>query len=892
MQGFDVWDQPGYDTHGLPIENKVEKKLGFKSKQDIEKFGIKRFNDECRKFATEFLDIMSKQFENLGVWMNWNRPYLTLTNEYIEGAWYTFKVAFEKGFLYKDVYSVHVCPHCETVVAYNEIVYAKLTETSVYIKFPVKGKKNEFLLIWTTTPWTLPSNTGIMVKPSANYAYVKVGDETLIIAEPLVENVMEKASIDDYEVVKLVKGEDLNGVEYVHPLSDLFPFHKKLKNAWRVVLSEQYVTLDEGTGLVHTAPGHGEEDYKVAKETGLPIVSPLNMNGTYNKECGKFSGMFAKDADPIIIDEFRKRGLLFAQEDVTHDYPLCWRCKSPLLFMAVPQWFFKVTRIRDKLLEENSKVNWIPEWAGKRMENWLKSLGDWPVSRQRYWGIPLPIWVCEKCGKIKVIGSRKELPKVPEDLHRPYIDEIKLNCECGGTMKRIPDVLDVWFDSGLASWASLGYPNKKDLFAKLWPSDFQTEGPDQIRGWWNSQLITSVITFGKAPYKNILFHGFILDAHGNKMSKSLGNIIAPEDVMKKYGRDVFRFYLLSSPAWNDFYFNWDDAENINRMFNILRNVFQFVKTYVSKVPKEKPELNIEDRWIISRVNSLILVCENNFKHFHHHRAAEAISDFILKDFSRWYIKLVRDRTWPLYEGKDKYAAFYTLINVTENLIKLLAPMCPFIAEDAYQTVIKPLKGGLESIHLYNYPEAKKTLIDEELEESMNIVRDVFEASSAARQCVGIRLRWPLRALLIVTKDKKVENAVKRLKPVLMKMCNVKHVEVRSKEPSGKFSTGEFDGGKVFLDLTEDKNLMEERLYRELVRKIQAMRKEHKFVVSEKIGLTLASDHETEESLKKYVDALKRSVGATSVTLGRLEGKYEGNLMFMDKKIRIKFEKVE
>ncbi|MEM7825762.1 MAG: isoleucine--tRNA ligase, partial [Candidatus Aenigmatarchaeota archaeon] len=552
MQDLNVWDQPGYDCHGVPIENKVEKKLEFKSKKDIESFGIENFIKECKKFATQFIDTMSNQFKNLGVWMDWKNPYLTLTNDYIEGAWFTFKKAFEKGLLYKGSYPVHVCPFCQTVVAYNEIEYAKVTDTSVYVKFKVKNKENEFLLIWTTTCWTLPSNTGVMVKPDAEYARVKVEDEIFIIAKQLVENVLNKVGIKDFEILEVLKGKDLEGLRYEPPLKGSFPFIEKLENAFRVVLSDQFVTLEEGTGLVHTAPGHGQEDYKIGLETGLPAVSPVKMDGTYDETCGEYSGIFVKDADKKIIEELRKRGLLFHEEKITHDYPLCWRCDSPLLLILASQWFFRVTGIREKLLKENEKIKWVPDWAKQRFKNWLESLGDWPISRQRYWGIPLPIWVCENCENVKVIGSIKELPFVPEDLHKPYVDKILLDCEkCGKKMKRVPDVLDVWFDSGVAPWASLGYPGKKELFEKMFPADFILEGPDQIRGWWNSLLITSVMTFDKASFKSVLFHGFVLDVHGLKMSKSVGNIVTTEEVIEKYGRDVLRLYYLLSSPWDD-----------------------------------------------------------------------------------------------------------------------------------------------------------------------------------------------------------------------------------------------------------------------------------------------------------------------------------------------------
>jgi isoleucyl-tRNA synthetase len=890
MLGFKVWDQPGYDTHGLPIENKVEEMLGLKTKSDIERFGIQNFIEECRKFSTKFIDVMSNQFSNLGVWYDWENPYLTLKNEYIESAWFTFKKAFERGLLFKGLYPIHVCPRCQTAVAYNEIEYKTVSDPSIYVKFKLKGRKEEYLIIWTTTPWTLPANTGVMVKPDAEYARVKVNEEIWIIARELLETVMDKINVENYTIIETLRGRDLEGWEYFHPLADLFPFQQELKNAHRVVLSDQFVTLTDGTGLVHTAPGHGQEDYKVGLETGLPAVSPVKIDGTFDVNCGKYAGIFVKDADSQILQELESRGLLLKQETISHEYPHCWRCDSPLLLISLPQWFFRVTEIRDKLIEENKKVNWYPSWAGQRFQNWLESLGDWPISRQRYWGIPLPIWICENCEEVKVVGSCDELEKIPKDLHRPYIDEITLKCpKCKGTMRRVQDVLDVWFDSGVCSWASLGYPRDKKLWKKIWPADLNLEGPDQIRGWWNSELITSVMTFDRAPFKNIVFHGFVLDAHGVKMSKSKGNVIMPQDVIDEYGRDVLRFYLLSNPAWNDFYFNMENVKDVAKEFNILRNTFNFINTYVTKFEKVK-KLRIEDKWILSRLNSLTENYLKCFKSFNAHKAVEEIMNFILNDLSRWYIKLVRDRVWPLYERKDKYSAFYTLVTVTENLTKLLAPICPFIAEDVYQNIVKKFKKGLESVHMLEFSKPNKRMINKKLEEEMEIIKAIVEASLAARQKVNLKLRWPVKRIIVITKDEKVRKATISLKSIVLTASNAKKLEILKKEPKGNFSDSQFDGNRVLIDLAEDKAMLEEAMYRELTRKIQAIRKDKKFVVGDKINLTIKSDLETEKILKKFVDDLKKDVGASSVEIGKLEGEYSGEFEFRNRRIMLKFSK--
>jgi len=890
MFGFDVWNQPGYDTHGVPIENKVEKKLGFTSKKDIEKFGVERFIKECKAFVNEFIPIMNKQFLNLGVWMDWDNPYITFSNDYIEGAWYTFKKAFEKGFLFKGSYPVHVCYHCGTAVAFNEIEHKKVTDPSIFVKLKVKGSKNEYLLIWTTTPWTLPANTGVMAKPSAEYVKVKIGDEVIILAKDLLENVMKSAHIENYEILETFIGQRLKDLNYEHPLSDIFQFQKNLKNAHRVIMSDQFVTLSDGTGLVHTAPGHGQEDYKAGTQNGLPVICPVNMDGTFNDKCGKFSGMFVKEADKHIIEELKSKNLFFHQEPITHEYPMCWRCDSPLLQIAVPQWFFKVTAIRDKLIEENKKINWIPKWAGQRFNNWLETLSDWPISRQRYWGIPLPIWTCENCDNIKVIGSRKELPTIPEDFHKPYIDEITLKCDkCKSVMRRVPDVLDVWFDSGVAPWASLSYPKNEKLFKKMWPADFCLEGPDQIRGWWNSMMITGMMTFGRRPFNNVLFHGFGLDAHGIKMSKSKGNAVAPEELIEKYGRDVTRFYFLSNIPWDDYYFKHEDMAEIVKSFTIVRNTFVFVKTYVTSVEKSS-RLKDEDKWILSRLNTLIKTSTDNLKSFISHKTAQDIMRFILNDFSRWYIKLVRDRTWPTYKGGDKKSAFYTLYTVAENLTKMLAPYTPFMAEEFYQDVIKKLKGGSESVHLSSWPTSNKKMINSKLEEQMEIVKKLFESCSFARQKANMKLRWPIKEVVVLTDDKKVKVAAENLEEIILSTCNSKNLRFVKEMPEG-YTEVKFEYGIVAVPSKMDEELVNEAMLRELSRFVQDMRKKNGLQVNDKIELFVESDRDTNKFLMKFKKDIRDNVGASNVFIGKPGGTLKDKFSFENRVLNVGFSKL-
>jgi len=891
MRGFDVWDQPGFDTHGLPIENKVEQKLGFKNKKEIEAFGVGKFVDECRSFATQHIGTMTQQFDNMGIWMDWKNPYLTLDNSYIEGAWLTFKRGFEEGLLYKGNYPVHVCPHCGTAVAYNEIEHQKTRDPSLFVKFCVKGRENEYLIVWTTTPWTLPANVAIMANPEAEYVKVGVGGEVYILSSRLLVKVMETVGIKEYRILENVKGSDLKGLEYEHPMTDIFTFQKNMKGAHRIVLSD-YVTLEDGSGLVHTAPGHGQEDWRVGQENGLPSVCPVKMDGTFDETCGPYSGIPIKKANSMIIEEMRSRGLLLKDGMVEHEYPFCWRCGSALLLIAVPQWFFRVTEMRAKLLRENDRIKWYPRWAGDRFRNWLESLGDWPVSRQRYWGIPLPIWECGKCGSAKVVGSAKELGRKIKDLHRPVIDSVVLKCsKCRSDMRRVPDVMDVWFDSGVAAWASLGYPSENKLMKRMWPADLVVEGPDQIRGWWNSMLISGVMTFGESPFRRVLFHGFVLDNHGIKMSKSKGNFVSPEDVIAKHGRDVLRCYFLYQVPWEDSYFKWEDVSEIGRSLMVVRNIFNFAKTYVLS-PGKSTGLKVEDRWILSRLNSVIASSTENMESFNSHKAVREIVDFLLNDFSRWYIKIVRDRVWVGYKGKDREAAFYVMYTVLRESAKLLAPFVPFLAEEVYQNVVLPIKKSKLSVHMEDWPKVQKRCIDLGLEREMAIAQKVFEASLAARQKAGIKLRWPVRSIVVKSDDKGVAAAVKTASDILKSMCNAKIVAVVRKEPKGNFVQNNFDHGTLFLDREQDDWTRREAMFRELVRFVQEMRKQNRFNVNESVRLTISSDSETLKKLSEYKNAIVHEVGAKSVEFGSLRGEFSSEMNFEGVKIGVAFDRVQ
>ncbi|MCX8158096.1 MAG: isoleucine--tRNA ligase [Candidatus Diapherotrites archaeon] len=844
MEGYDVRAQAGYDTHGVPIEIQVEKKMNFKTKKDIEQFGVDNFIKECRNFATRYIDTMNEEFLDLGVWMDYENPYLTLSNEYIEGIWWTFKIADEKGLLYLGNYPVHVCPRCETVVAYNEIEYTKLTDNSIYVKFPVKGQKNKFLIIWTTTPWTLPANTGIMVHPEFEYAEIKLSNsEIWIVAKDRVEALMDVLEAG-YSIERTFKGKQIENMEYENPLLKYLNL-KKIKGAYRIILSERYVNLEDGSGLVHTAPGHGKEDYDAGTKAGLPILSPVNLDGTMKEEAGKYSGKKAREVDSEIINDLEKDGFLVYKHPYTHDYPVCWRCKSPLLMIALPQWFFAVEKLRNRMMELNEEVKWVPDWGKARFKNWLESLSDWPISRQRYWGTPLPIWICEKCNKRKVIGSIEELKKESnikeiKDLHKPWVDEILIKCSCGGLMKRVPEVMDVWFDSGVCSWASLNYPKEKELFEKFWPADLNIEGSDQIRGWWNSQMITSTICFNNKPYKAIVMHGMVLDLDKRKMSKSLGNVITPSQVIEKYSRDALRVYLISQSKGEDILFDWKEFKEINRFFNTLINCYNYLAMY--EVEQKQTKVLVEDKWIISKLNSLKKEVIGYYNNYLFYKAAAAIDRFVVEELSRNYIKLIRPRV-----DDEDYSCLVVLRDVLLETLKILAPIAPHITEYIYQELRSSKMP--ESIHLCEIKEEEK--IYPELEEEFEMTKEITQQVLSLREKHNLRLRWILEELVIMTKD---GNTLKETKDVLKRFCNVKEVKETTKEPKGNYAKIITPEIAIFLKLDVNKELRDEWEFTELRRRIQALRKEKKLLPKDKVELNIyCSDKIFLEKLSKRIE---------------------------------------
>ena len=857
MQGFAVWLQPGFDCGGLPIENAVEKKLGIKSKSDIERIGIDVFISECKKFAKGNELTWINMYRKLGAMRGWLEPYLTSENYYIESAWWTIKRLFEKGLLVEGFKPGFWCSHCETILSGYEVTdsYKNVEDPSIYIKFPVKG--DEYLLVWTTTPWTLPANVAIAVHPDETYVKVRCGDDILILAEKRL------GVLESHKILEKFSGKKLEGMKY-KPLLDV-PLQKSLTNARMVVASiplmkkrvaskikakksidaadefGHIVTMDTGSGLVHIAPGHGMEDNRLGEHYGLPMPSPVDERGMLTEETG-FGGLFVKDADKKIIEYLKERGLLFRHEKIVHSYPLCWRCKSPLIYRMSRQWFLKIDTIRKKMLKENKSIKWMPEFAEERFANLLQDAPDWAVTRQRYWGIPLPVWKCG-CGSLKVIGSAEELG-APKDLHKDVVDKIKLKCGCGSEMERIKDVMDVWFDSGIAPWASLGYPfRNNDAFERLWPVDLVDESQDQIRGWFYSLMFCGIAAFDKKPFRAVCLNGWTLDEKGEKMSKSLGNVISAEDAYEKLGSDALRLYCCHDIApWETQKFSLKNASEMQRHLNIIWNTYEYFRTY-SKV-SGRAKLRPEERWLLSRLNSIIKNVTLHMENFRFHEAGREIIGFFVNDFSRTYIKIVREDRSP--------AVGCAMTQVFGKALRLLAPIAPFISERIYTEMFG------RSVHLESWPAAGRS--SPALESQMAVAMDIVEKANAIRKDENIRLRWPLKKLVICPgkgRGKDVNGIIKNFGGAIKALCNVKNV-----------AAGNAAGGFMELDTAVDED---EALLAELLREIQKARKSMGLVVSDKIELVLNN-----KDMKRFEKVIKDKVGAASIrfTDARLDSAVE------------------
>ncbi|MGN0098607.1 MAG: isoleucine--tRNA ligase [Candidatus Methanomethylophilaceae archaeon] len=859
MNGYNVRDQPGFDMHGLPIEVKVEKNIGVHSKKDIEELGIDKFITTCKEFALGLHADMTEQFKQLGVWMDWDHPYQTIKLDYIESAWWTLQRAYEKNLLKPASRVVTWCPRCETALAEAEIEYWDETDPSIMVRFPLKDGSAS-LLIWTTTPWTLAANMAVAVHPDFDYAKVRMSkttgeQEDVIILESQAEFVMQKGGYEKFEIIERMKGKQLEGLEYV-PVFDLESV-PKTEWTYRVVTAD-YVENDN-TGLVHTAPGHGPDDYETGKRYGIEPFCPVAENGRYTDEFPMMAGKKVKTVADDVMKYLDENGRLYNKSKIKHRYGHCWRCKSPIIYRNTRQWFVSVPDVKDEMLSEIDRAKWVPDWAGEsREKNWVEGARDWCISRQRYWGIPMPVWECE-CGAKKVVGQYEELKEGEGytdgmDTHRPWIDNVTFTCpECGKTMHRVPDVLDVWFDSGVAAWASLGYPHKKDEFEKWWPARFIVEAHDQTRGWFYSQLGAGVISFDRAPYDEVMMHGWVLDPKGQKMSKSLGNVIEPLELIDQVGADSLRYYLIKSNApWEDTAFQKDGPKNARKVLNTYWNVVNFASTYMiidgfdpEKVTLENisAHLRDEDRWMISRTEKMKRSATEFLESRELHKLARMLEDYIMEDLSRWYVCLVRDRSWSEDDDMvaDKNASYFTLYYAIMNTALVLAPIAPHIAEEVYQHM-----GGKKlSVHMEDWPTCNPDLIDEDVEHSMALIQNIVDIIAAERAKMKSKLRWPLLQVFVRGNDADVNKAVKTFDEVLAAQGNVKKIVYLGKDEIPNVEKDiepvEFLEGTIFIDFNVTPEIEAEGYARELIRRIQQMRKDMKLNVEQYVDCQVASD---------------------------------------------------
>lgn len=954
MQGFKVKRKAGWDTHGLPVEIEVEKQLKMSGKKDIETYGIKEFNEKCRESVFTYEGMWREMTKRMGYLIDLDNPYITLDNNFIETGWWILKEFFKAGLIYEGHKILPYCPRCGTGLASHEVAqgYKEVKVTTITAKFKRKDA-DEYFLAWTTTPWTLASNVSLTVGPDVDYVKVKMtaGEEEgniFYVAKVLADKVL---GAENYEILQEMKGKELEYVEY----EQLMPFVKPDKKAFFVTCAD-YVTIEDGTGIVHTAPAFGEDDYQTGRRYNLPVVNPVDEEGKYTETPWKGRFVMEDGLDIDIIKWLAGENKIFAKEKIVHNYPHCWRCGTPLVYYAKPSWYIEMSKLKDQLVANNNTVNWFPDFVGeKRFGNWLEEVKDWAISRNRYWGTPIPIWRCE-CGHLECIGSRAELvEKAQEDidesieLHRPYVDDVHLTCpECGKTMSRIPEVMDCWFDSGSMPFAQQHYPfeNKENFDEELFPADFICEGIDQTRGWFYSLMAISTFIKGKAPYKNVLVNDLILDKDGKKMSKSRGNTVDPFELFDKYGADATRWYLLHvSPAWSPTRFDEEGlVEIVSKFFGTLRNVYNFFVLYSNQDNMEPAELSVDyaarpelDRWILSKYNKLIKEVTEDMDHYDHMKSVRKIQEFVVEDLSNWYIRRARRRFWGEELNEDKKSVYATTYEVLVGVAKLIAPFAPFIADEMYVNLT-----GEESVHIAYFPKADEARIDARTEERMDLVRALVGLGRGTREKERIKVRQPLSEILV---DGKYEELIGDLTPLIMEELNVKKVVFEKEldqymnyslkpnfkvagpilgknikafggalakadaadtvvklEADGKI-TLELNGepteittdmvdmrisakegfavameNNVFtiLDTTLNKELIAEGLARELISKVQQLRKQKNFEMMDKIEILLSADEEVAAAVEAHKDYIMKETLALEIAEGSDLKEYDLN----------------
>ena len=795
MKGENVYRKAGWDTHGLPVELEVEKMLGIDGKDQIEAYGVEPFIKKCKESVWKYKTEWEEMSNRIGFWADMEHPYITYENNYIESVWWALRQIWDKNLIYEGHKVVPYCPRCGTALSSHEVAqgYKDIEEATVYLRFHVMDQPHTYLTAWTTTPWTLPSNLALCVHPNETYVLAEKTEEIngekqvnrYYVAEALIESVLGK----DVKIIEKMQGKELEGMRY----EPLFPYAKDIiaqshKDAYFVTV-DTYVTMDEGTGIVHIAPAFGDDDARVGKEYKLPFVQFIKEDGTMPEEVTDFAGLSFKEADPKIIVALNEKGLLIREEEHTHNYPFCWRCDTPLIYYARQSWFIKMTELRDNLVDNNNTVNWIPKTIGTgRFGNFLENVVDWAVSRERYWGTPLPVWRCEDCGHDHLIGSLEELKSMSDDcpenleLHRPYIDQVHLKCpECGGKMTRRPEVIDTWFDSGSMPFAQYHYPfDNKDLFEKTFPANFISEAVDQTRGWFYTLMAIGTAIFDSSPFENCIVMGHVQDEQGRKMSKHIGNVVDPMEVLDKEGADAVRWYFFNnSQPWLPSRFSESMVNEEKRKFiSGLWNTYAFYVLYAdidefdpSQYTLDYEKINVMDRWILSKLNTLIKEVDKRLSNYDITGSTRMMEHFV-DDLSNWYVRRSRDRYWGGDMNQDKMNAYMTLYTVLDNMIRLSAPFVPFMTESMYQNMIKPFFADApESVHLSDFPEYNENLIDKDLEIQMQIVLDLVNLGRSARNISEIKIRQPLQKMYIVSENK-LEAAYE---PLVLDELNVKEI---------------------------------------------------------------------------------------------------------------------